>query len=502
MADSFFFRARRGLDEDLEQARRDIEKIARNYGLDFFDTVFEVCDYDEINMLAAYGGFPTRYPHWKWGMEYLQMQKGYEYGLQKIYEMVINTEPSYAYLLDNNMMVDQKLVMAHVFGHVDFFKNNMWFSPTNRKMLDQMANHAVRIQRHMDVEGRDTVEKWLDICLSLDNLIDPHLPFTPRQKRAQEQAAAPVSPGRLPARDYMDRHINPPDVLEQARIEAAAAQQTQRGTPAEPQRDVLLFLLEHAPLRAWQRDVLSIVRDESYYFLPQGQTKIMNEGWASYWHTTIMTHDVLTAAEVVDYADHHAGTVATRPGQLNPYKLGLELFRDIEERWNRGQFGAEYRECDDPRERARWNTHAMQGRQKLFEVRKTHNDVTFLDEFLTEEFVREQGIVVWDKDKRTGKYKVGSDDFKAIKQQLLFMLSNRGQPRLRVLDANHANRGELVLGHQHEGMDLDLQWAERALGNLQRVWSRPVLVKTELDGKPVWLRHDGTDFSQEARSAA
>ncbi|HMV67291.1 MAG TPA: SpoVR family protein, partial [Myxococcota bacterium] len=118
-----FLREGRDLPPELEVARREIEALARGYGLDFFDTVFVMCTYEEINMLAAYGGFPTRYPHWRFGMDFLEMQKSYEYGLSKIYEMVINTDPSYAYLMDCNLPVDQKLVMAHVYGHVDFFKN-------------------------------------------------------------------------------------------------------------------------------------------------------------------------------------------------------------------------------------------------------------------------------------------------------------------------------------------------------------------------------------------
>src|SRR5690606_17452743 len=150
--------------------------LAKSYGLDFYETIFVVCSYEEINMIASYGGFPTRYPHWRFGMEYIQMQKGYEYGLSKIYEMVINTDPSYAYLMDNNLMVDQKLVMAHVLGHVDFFKNNLWFAHTNRKMLDQMANHAAKVRRYMDRHGVVEVESFIDMCLSLDNLIDPHAP--------------------------------------------------------------------------------------------------------------------------------------------------------------------------------------------------------------------------------------------------------------------------------------------------------------------------------------
>src|SRR5213596_3274621 len=151
----------------LKVEQEKIEKIARGYGLDFFPIVFEMLSYDMMNEIAAYGGFPNRYPHWRFGMEYERLSKSYEYGLSKIYEMVINNDPSYAYLLESNMDVDQKLVMAHVYGHVDFFKNNYSFQHTNRKMMDEMANHATRLRRIIDKVGIEPVETFIDRCLSL-----------------------------------------------------------------------------------------------------------------------------------------------------------------------------------------------------------------------------------------------------------------------------------------------------------------------------------------------
>jgi len=138
------------LPADLADIQRRIEGYARDYKLDFYPTFFELVDADQLNAVAAYGGFPTRYPHWRFGMEYEQLSKGYTYGLQKIYELVINNNPCYAYLMRSNGQVDQKLVMAHVYGHCDFFKNNYWFSQTDRKMMDEMANHGNRIRRYMD----------------------------------------------------------------------------------------------------------------------------------------------------------------------------------------------------------------------------------------------------------------------------------------------------------------------------------------------------------------
>ncbi|MCS7192721.1 MAG: SpoVR family protein, partial [Armatimonadetes bacterium] len=137
------------LPPELEQAQKEIEAIAKDYGLDFFPVIFELVSYKQMNQMAAYTGFPIRYPHWRWGMEYERVRKGYTYGLQIIHEMVINNNPCYAYLLSSNTMLEHKMVMAHVYAHADFFKNNQWFAHTNRKMLDEMANHSVRIQRYI-----------------------------------------------------------------------------------------------------------------------------------------------------------------------------------------------------------------------------------------------------------------------------------------------------------------------------------------------------------------
>ena len=170
----------RELPQQLVDVQCEMESRATEYGLDFFPTIFEIVDVDQLNAVAAYGGFPTRYPHWRFGMEYERLSKGYAYGLQKIYELVINNDPCYAYLLNSNSMTDHMMVIAHVYGHCDFFKMNHWFSQTNRKMIDEMANHGNRIRRYMDRFGVEVVESFIDVCLSIEDLIDVHSPFIKR----------------------------------------------------------------------------------------------------------------------------------------------------------------------------------------------------------------------------------------------------------------------------------------------------------------------------------
>jgi len=489
------------LPEQLHALRAEIEEHARAFGLDFFKTIFEIVDYDRINEIAAYGGFPTRYPHWRFGMEYEQLSKSYEYGLSKIYEMVINTDPAYAYLLEGNHLTDQKTVIAHVFAHVDFFKNNYYFSVTNRKMVDQMANHAARVRRLIDRVGLDRVEAFIDHCLSLDNLIDMHAPYIQRAPADHEDDETPdrtVQVAKLPAEGYMDRFINPPDIIEQERQRLVQeAEERRRKFPAHPQRDVLLFLMQHAPLDSWEVEILNIIREEAYYFAPQGMTKIMNEGWATYWHTRIQTEKMLSSAEIVDFADANSRVLATAPGRLNPYKLGVELLRDVIERWDKGMFGPEWEHCDSLAERESWDKQLGLGVEKIFQVRKLYNDVTFIDEFFTPDFVERQNLYTFGYNPKTKQWEIESREFDAIKAKLLDSLTNFGQPHIEVIDANFRNRSELLLQHRYHGVPLDGAYAREVLRSLQRVWKRPVHIATVLEDAPRLLGFDGATHTDE-----
>ena len=479
----------------LRDMQLEIEGHAREFGLDFFPTVFEVLSYKQMNEVAAYGGFPTRYPHWRFGMDYEGLAKGYAYGLQKIYEMVINNNPAYAYLLEGNSLVDQKTVMAHVCAHVDFFKNNYFFSKTNRKMIDGMANHATRVRKHTERFGIEKVESFIDTCLSLENLIDPMSPYIVRrtQPRDKDEVPADEEVPRLRAKNYMDKFINPPDFMEKQRKKRDADKEKVKKFPEERQRDVLLFLIDHAPLEKWERDALEIVRAEAYYFAPQGQTKILNEGWAAYWHSKIMTEKACKASEVIDYADHNAGVLATAPGQFNPYKIGIELLRDIEERWDKGRFGGDWNECQNLDQRRVWDKRLGLGRKKIFEVRKLYNDVTFIDEFFTADFCERNRFFSFSLNDRSGNYEIDSREFEKIKHKMLFSLTNFGDPFIFVEDSNHDNRGELLMRHRHEGTDLQIDHARATLTSLVRIWRRPVNLLTVVEGKQKMFRYDGKE---------
>ncbi len=509
------FATKTGLPRYLRDEQERIEKVAASLGLDFFPVVFEMLTYDQMNEVAAYGGFPNRYPHWRFGMEYERLSKSYEYGLSKIYEMVINNNPGIAYLLEGNSLTDQRLVMCHVLGHVDFFKNNFAFRATdldasgqvvdpikshgkyepNRKWVDKLANHGAAVRRIVARHGIEKVEDFIDKCLSLENLIDPYSPFVVRHREEPEdEEPREVEVPRLHAKEYMDSFINPDEYMEEQKKKLEAEREAKKDKfPKERQRDVLLFLLDHAPLERWERALLGVIREEAYYFVPQMQTKVMNEGWASYWHSKLMTEHVADPQDIIDYSDSNAGVMATSKGQVNPYKLGVELYRHIEERWNKGQFGKEWEDCDDLDAKRHWDLRLGLGKEKIFEVRALYTDVTFIDDFFTPEFAVEQGFYTYAWSNRNERYEVETREFKAIKEKMLAQFTNFGSPFIYVEDGNHENRGELLLTHDHRGVDLRADYAREALASLVRIWKRPVCIRTILDGKEATLRYDGEE---------
>ncbi|ERI06053.1 SpoVR family protein, partial [Aneurinibacillus aneurinilyticus] len=270
----------------LERAVDEITEIATGFGLDFYPMRYEVCPADIIYTFGAYG-MPTRFSHWSFGKSFHRMKLQYDLGLSKIYELVINSNPCYAFLLDGNSLIQNKLIVAHVLAHCDFFKNNVRFSQTNRDMVESMAATAERLREYEIRYGKQTVEEFLDAILAIQEHVDPSLCRHFSWAEDPEKTRAELEIGHK--HPYGDLWLL--DEEEQKRkitAEEEAKKRTER-FPPEPEKDLLLFIEEFSPrLENWQRDVLTIMREEMLYFWPQIETKIMNEGWASYWHQRIL----------------------------------------------------------------------------------------------------------------------------------------------------------------------------------------------------------------------
>ena len=256
------------------------------------------------------------------------------------------------------------------------------YSP-NRKWVDKMANHGGIVRRIVDRYGIEKVEELIDECLSLENLIDPWSPFVVRTtEEKDDEEPTEVEVPRLRAKEYMESFINPEEYLEAEKKKLVEKREKQKGKlPRQPTQDVLAFLMEHAPLERWEARHRGSDPRRGVLLLAAGANEGAQRRMGQLWHSRMMTEQVCDASEILDYADNNAAVLATSGGQLNPYKLGVELFRDIEERWDRGQFGREWEDCDDLEVKRNWDLRLGLGRQKVFEVRALYSDVTFIDEF-------------------------------------------------------------------------------------------------------------------------
>jgi stage V sporulation protein R len=590
---------RQRIAEGLEEPVHEANELARKLGLDPFPVNYWIVDFDEMNELIAYGGFQHRYPHWRWGMQYDRQQKQSQFLGGKAFEIVNNDNPSQAFLQESNEMADQKAVITHVEAHADFFKNNEWFSlfGQNPDAAAMLERHGETIREYMsDPEvDREVVEAWIDHVLCLEDNIDQHQPFTTADEWTEdppEAADAEERLGNLKLSEEVRREVFDDEWLE--------AQEAEDGTlrfPAEPEKDVLAFLRTHGmqydeeagkavELEEWQREILEILRKEAYYFAPQKMTKVMNEGWASYWESLMMTDERFAGDdEFLSYADHMARVLGS-PG-LNPYKLGTELWEYVENYTNRREVierllrvdGVSWRnfhetvdldfvlsllepdeaiagvtaetldrlDLEDPRvdaealERAKageidvgaypWKVLTYEGlcerhyslvkRQnrgflkhvsknelertarylfevdrydsveaaiadvdrsagwdRMREIRESHNDITFLDEFLTQEFVDENDYFTYEYTHTTRDYRVTSVDYEEVKKKLMLRFTNFGKPTVTVMDANYENRNELLLAHHYNGVMLDVRQAQQVLERVFELWGRPVNLKT------------------------
>jgi stage V sporulation protein R len=415
--------------EDMARLERSIEWLerrARELGLDFFDMRYEICPAEVVYTVAGFG-MPTRYSHWSFGKHYERHKLEFDLGLSRIYELVVNNDPCYAFLLENNSVLQNEMIVAHVLAHSDFFKNNARFRHTQRQMIDTMAATAERFRRYEERYGMERVEAVLDAALSIQEHIDPS--WRARQ-HASDATRAPGSP--LPKSG---------DLCE---------------------KDVLRFIVQHSlHLEDWERDIVATVREEMLYFWPQLETKIMNEGWATYWHTRLMREMDLSGDDAIEFAQLTASVTQPNRFALNPYNVGYAIWRDIERR---------------------------HGTDKLFEVRECESDTGFLRNYLNQDIVDECQLYIYDR--RGLEWVIVERDYRVIRDLLVQQRTNAGFPTLLVTDADWNRMGGLCLTHRFEGQELDVQSIERTLPRVYRLWGRPVVLRTVVAGREVEFVYD------------
>jgi len=589
------------LDEPVTEAAN----LARKLGLDPYPVNYWIVDHDEMNELIAYGGFQRRYPHWRWGMAYDRQQKQDQFGMGKAFEIVNNDNPAHAFLQESNSLADQKAVITHVEAHADFFANNEWFGlfgdgpgddrsgPDAAAMLERHAETVREYTEDPDID-RDDVERFIDAVLCLEDTIDQHRAFARADER-RERDAPPDLRERLDELDVSEEVRR--QAFDEEWLDDLAESERADARLDDPHTDVLAYLLEHGrqydeesgkavEFEPWQKDVLELLRTEAYYFAGQKMTKVLNEGWAAFWESTMMSDEGFAGDdEFVTYADHMARVLGS-PG-LNPYKLGMELWEYVENVTNRREVvdkllrveGVTWRnfhdvvdfeavqaaldpdpaiasitpetlaELDpaDPRvdaealdraragdidiERYPWKVLTRAGLAerhfslckpqnreflrrirrselerlarymfddekygsvsealadvayeagwgRMRELRESHNDVTFIDAFLSEEFVDANDYFTYEYSEATGDFRAASTDPEDVKKKLLLQFTNFGKPTVAVYDGNFDNRNELLLGHQYNGIGLDIEQAKRVLERTYDLWGRPVNLMT------------------------
>ena len=457
--------------EDLERWNERILNLAERFGLDPYPQEFEICDHEDMLSYMVYSGMPAHYPHWSYGKTFEKLKTLYDYGISGLpYEMVINANPAIAYLMRDNTLALQVLTIAHVYGHNDFFKNNFTFRPTGAAYTVQsFKSHATRVRHYVEDPsiGLEKVEAILDAAHALSLQCRRNLAI--KKPSPSEERQLKLDEAKPRADPFSSVHRRG------ERVEPDL-----RTVPLFPDEDLLIFVRDHNPeLAEWEKDLLTIVHEQAQYFVPQIETKIMNEGWASLWHKRILEALDLPQALHLEFIVRHTQVLRPSPGSLNPYHVGMKVWQDIEKRWNNPS--KEEIEEFGPRKKA--------GKEKLFEVREVERDSSFLRRYLTEELMRELNLFEY---KTRGNEQVvtrvaDEDNWRQIKDTLIKNVGTGSIPVIKVVDSDYKHSRTLLLKHDHDGRDLQLEYAEKTLQYLHQLWGHDVAMETVIDGNPTFL---------------
>ena len=406
--------------KELEEWNVKIEKKAKEFGLDYYPQEFEIIGFNEMLAYEAYVGMPSKYPHWSYGKSYEKNKTLYSLNLTGLpYEMVINSNPSLAYLMNENTLLLQILTMAHVYGHNDFFKNNRMFKTyTNARVtVERFKTHADRIRDYIQDPsiGYEAVEKILDAAHSI---------------KYHCGAGEPLN-------------YNKPE------------------KPEYPYDNLLEFLKFYGNLEEWQQDVMNIVMEESRYFLPQIETKIMNEGWATFWHYQIFKRLGVEQGLELEFYKVHNGVICQIPGSLNPYYIGFKIWQDLYEKYD-GDF------------------------KKLAQIRTAERDASFIRSHLTYELCLESHLCELEEEERYYVVSEVSNEegWKSIRNTLANSVGMGGIPTIRVKEVLRHDNNTLVLEHVGDGRELSLSYATETLKYIQTLWGDKVVLLTELSQIP------------------
>jgi stage V sporulation protein R len=424
---------------DLAHWDEKILRIAEDLGLDWHPIDYEIIDYQEMLGAMAYVGLPTHYRHWSYGKEYERTHTLYNMGQTGLpYEMIINSNPSIAYLMRENALNIHILTMAHCVGHSDFFKNNRMFADTNPdNIIDSFKSAAKYVRKLIEDPsiGIERVEAILDAAHSVKYQV-PRFPGIKYKSRDE-----------LLALEKIKMTQNPKYTADLTRV------------PLEPEYNILHFIAEHSKnLEEWERNLILIVEESSKYFIPQAFTKVMNEGWACTIHYKIVNELNLPDRLHLPFIKLHNQVIRPHLGQVNPYHLGYKLFEYLIEKY---------------------------GFDEALVLRETHNDITFLRCYADEEFLRSMNYFSYSfkKDKKAITIDDVSDEkgWEKVRDELI---NNVGLNRIPVvyIDAIEKNN-TLSLIHEHDGRDLDLPYARKVYEHIKTLWGDEIQLVSQIENE-------------------
>ena len=461
--------------ELIERYHEVIERTARRFGLDTYANQLEVITAEQMMDAYASVGMPVNYRHWRFGKEFILTEKNYKRGHMGLaYEIVINSDPCIAYLMEENTMAMQALVIAHAaYGHNSFFKGNylfrMWTDASS--IIDYLVYAKNYIAECEERYGLDTVETFLDSCHALSNHgVD-------RYRRPSRKSLAQELADRKDREAYAQRQVN--DLwrtLPRPATRSEVAQETRR-FPEEPQENLLYFIEKNAPLlEPWQREVVRIVRKIAQYFYPQRQTQVMNEGWATFWHHRLLSemydNGFLTDGVMMEWIKSHTNVIF-QPGVgdrrysgLNPYALGFAMYSDIK------------RICEAPTDEDRQWFPELAGTPwlpALDHAMRNYKDESFIGQYLSPRLMREFRLFALVDDDQQDTLEVSAihdeTGYRRVRETLArqYDLGSR-EPNIQVWDVNLRGDRSLTLRHtQHNDRPLH-ESAGEVLKHVARLW--------------------------------
>jgi stage V sporulation protein R len=426
---------------DLQKWDDKICRVGEDFGLDWFPIDYEIIDYAEMLGAMAYTGLPTHYRHWSYGKEYERTHTLYNMGQTGLpYEMIINSNPSIAYLMRENALYIHILTMAHCVGHSDFFKQNRMFAHTDPANIIVSFKSAAKYVRQLIEDpsiGIDRVEKILDAAHSIKYQV-PRYPGIKYKTRAELLEIE---------KDKMVENANyKPDLSK---------------VPLRPEYNLLRFIAENSKhLEEWERNLILIVEESSKYFIPQALTKVMNEGWACTIHQKIINELNLPDSLYLPFIKLHNQVIRPHLGQLNPYHLGYKLFQKIIEE---------------------------KGFEEAMTIREVHNDITFLRFYMDEEFMKDNNYFSYSFDKSKQSSVVDDiSDGEGWENVRDAMIGNVGLNRLPVVFVDEVEKDNtLCLVHEHDGRDVELNYARKVFEFIETLWGDSVKLITIVEDE-IW----------------